>query len=395
MTIHPAMSNPFATAIQPKRLLDMAMRLINVPSPTRSAAAAADCLEDILSSEGFDVSRPVAGWPESPAVVTTFDSGKDGRKLQFNGHLDTVHLPFVPARVENGKLYGSGASDMKGGLAAAIEAVMMLRDTDLLPGGSILLTAHDLHESPWGDGSQVRGLIEEGWSGDGVLLPEYLAAPLPVAGRGQSIIDLTISREGEPVHEVLGGIDQPQVIAAGAELVCQFRELDQQLSKHTHPLAGRESCFIGEIHAGEIYNQAPTTCRLAGTRRWIPGTDVNDVQKQYEEILSKIEQSFGVQIKGDFRASGHAYEIDISNPLVTAVQAASRVVSGSELPIGAKPFADDGNKFVNLAGIPAITHGPAALGAHTTSEEVPLAELERVAMVYAATAIEFCGKRRS
>ena len=80
---------------------------------------------------------------------------------------------------------------------------------------------------------------------------------------------------------------------------------------------------------------------------------------------------------------------------MTAVQAASRIISGSELPIGAKPFADDGNKFVNLAGIPAITHGPAALGAHTTSEEVPLAELERVAMVYAATAVEFCDKRRS
>jgi len=65
-------------------------------------------------------------------------------------------------------------------------------------------------------------------------------------------------------------------------------------------------------------------------------------------------------------------------------------VTGSTLPLGAKPFVDDGNHFVARAGIPALTHGPAAIGAHTTQEHVPVAELVRVAKVYVLTALNFC-----
>ena len=61
-------------------------------------------------------------------------SGKPGRTLQFDGHLDTVHLPFIPPKVIDGQLTGSGASDMKAGLAAAVEALYVLRDTNSLQG---------------------------------------------------------------------------------------------------------------------------------------------------------------------------------------------------------------------------------------------------------------------
>ena len=119
---------------------------------------------------------------------------------------------------------------MKGGIAAAVEAMRMLRDTDLLPGGSVRLTAHDLHEMPWGDGSQLNGLIQSGYVGDGVLLPEYLSDCLPIAGRGLAILKIKIRCEGEPVHEVLGGIDQPNVIHAGADIVRRSEELEKSRS---------------------------------------------------------------------------------------------------------------------------------------------------------------------
>ena len=275
-------------AVQRDRLLETAVQLIEVPSPTRSGAAVADRLAELLKRDGFEVERPEAGWPEAPAVVARLETDRPGRTLQFNGHLDTVHLPFVPPKVENGILYGSGASDMKGGVAAMVEALRVLRDTPLgpplgggtppspplrkggmggLPAGGVLLTAHDLHESPWGDGSQVDALIDAGYVGDGVLLPEYLCDQLPVVGRGLAILQVQVTREGEPVHEVLGGIDQPSVITAGAEVVHRFAELDQRLAQLTHPLAGRESIFVGQVAAGEIFNQSPTEFRLAGTRR--------------------------------------------------------------------------------------------------------------------------------
>ena len=87
-------------AIDPQRLIDTAKALIAVPSPTLDAGTAADALASILAAEGFAVERPPADWPQAPAVVARFDSGQPGRVLQFDGHLDTVHLPFVPPKVE-------------------------------------------------------------------------------------------------------------------------------------------------------------------------------------------------------------------------------------------------------------------------------------------------------
>ncbi|MBC8351508.1 MAG: M20/M25/M40 family metallo-hydrolase [Planctomycetes bacterium] len=379
-----------AEAIQYDRLLDTAIRLVEVPSPTRSAANVLNRLDEILQAEEFSVERPPAGWPEAPAVVSRYESGQPGKTLQFNGHLDTVHLPFVPPRVENGLLYGSGCSDMKGGIAACVEAMRALRETGLLTAGAVLLTAHDLHETPWGDGTHVNGLIDEGYIGDAVLLPEYLADPLPIIGRGLSVLNVKITRAGDPVHEVLGGSEQPSVIGAAAEVVQRFAELDEELKQLSHPLAGRESLFVGQITAGEIYNQAPIECTLAGTRRWLPGTVMQDAEDQYRQILAEVAERWGVQIEGRFQVARDAYEIDTSQPFVAAFQSAHQMATGNTLSIGAKPFVDDGNEFVNRAGIPAITHGPDAKGAHTLHEEVAADELVRVALVYALTAVEFC-----
>ena len=377
-------------AIRADRLLDTAVQLIEIPSPTRSAGDVANRLAEILRHDGFEVQRPAAGWPDAPAVVTKLDTELAGRTIQFNGHLDTVHLPFVPPSVKAGKLYGSGASDMKGGIAAMVEAMRVLRDTRALPAGAVLLTAHDLHESPWGDGSHVDALISAGYLGDGVLLPEYLCDRLPEIGRGLAVLEVEITRDGEPVHEVLGGIDQPSVIAAGAEVIRRFGQLDRALTEHSHPLAGRESIFVGQVASGEIYNQAPTSFHLSGTRRWLPGTRIEEVQRQYRDMLTEVSQGFATAVTGRFQLVRDAFQIDRQDPLVAAFQAAHQAATGRSLPWGAKPFVDDGNAFVRQGGVPAITHGPDAKGAHTLHEEVPLDELARVALVYALTAIVYC-----
>ncbi|MFP6762752.1 MAG: M20/M25/M40 family metallo-hydrolase [Planctomycetaceae bacterium] len=381
-----------ADAVQVDRLMETAVSLIEIPSPTRSAADVANRLEQILCDDGFEVDRPACGWPSSPAVVMRLDSGKPGRTIQFNGHLDTVHLPFVPPRIEGGMLYGSGCSDMKGGIAAFVEATRVLRDTGLLVAGTVLLTAHDLHELPWGDGTQAQGLIDAGYVGDGVLLPEYLARFLPLAGRGMATLTVTVTRDGQPVHEVLGGFEQPNVIAAGSEITRRLIQRGAELTSHTHPIAGHAGCFVGEVHSGEIFNQSPVSFRLGGTRRWLPGDNSNAIRDEFFTLLREIAEQYGVQVDGEFMTAGEGFEIDPSSPLVSALQSAHTAVSGQPLPTGAKPFVDDGNRFVHRGGIPAVTHGPDAKGAHTVHEEVPISELERIARVYALTAIEFCNQ---
>lgn len=389
MTLDSQAADKIREAVNEQRLLDTAISLIEVPSPTRSAAAVSDRMAELLKTDGFDVERPEAGWPEAPAVASRYSSGKPGRTLQFNGHLDTVHLPFVPPAIEDGVLTGSGASDMKGGIAAAIEAVRALRDTGLLQQGEVLITAHDLHEIPWGDGSQVDGLIDAGFVGDAVLLPEYHSTNLPVVGRGLAVLGIDITREGIPMHEVMGGKEQPNVIAAAAELIMEFEKLDRQLAQKTHELAGQESIFVGQIKGGEIYNQSPTSLNLQGTRRWLSDSSVTDVEAEFRGILQAVGERRGVDIQAKFQLARDAFEIDREDAFVAAFQSAFSRVSGTELPIGAKPFVDDGNTFVRRAGIPAITHGPNATGAHTVDERVPVSELVRIAQTYALAALAF------
>src|SRR5262245_9095380 len=108
------------SAVKRERLLDTAMRLVEVPSPTGDAGAVSDRLAAILAADGFAVERVAADWPKAPAVVVRFDSGKPGHCLQFNGHLDVVHLPHVAPKVVGPNLTGSGSCDMKGGVACAV-----------------------------------------------------------------------------------------------------------------------------------------------------------------------------------------------------------------------------------------------------------------------------------
>lgn len=376
--------------ISEERLLDTAMQLIAIPSPTQSAKAVADRLASILKSDGFVVERPACGWPQAPAVVGRYDSGRPGPTLQFNGHLDTVHLPFVPPRIENGLLYGSGASDMKGGVAAMVEAARAVREAGALAAGSILITAHDLHEAPWGDGSQVDGLIESGFLGDAVLIPEYCCSVLPLAGRGLAILEFTFRRDGQPVHEVMGGLEQPSVIAAAADMAAVLIARGLELAQHAHPGAGKASCFVGQIHGGEIYNQSPIECKLSGTRRWLPGDPVAEVEREIRDLAARVAKKHGVSCELGYHFVRDAFELTGNEPIIEAFQTAYESVSGQRLQTGAKPFVDDVNTFVHRGHIPGITHGPNAKGAHTVNEEVPVAELVRVAEVYARTAVEFC-----
>jgi acetylornithine deacetylase/succinyl-diaminopimelate desuccinylase-like protein len=373
-------------SVDRRRLIAIAQRLIAAPSPTGQAGPAAAALAAVLTEEGFAVKRPAAGHPDAPAVVVRLEGPRPGRVLQFDGHLDTVHLPFKPPGMVGENLTGSGASDMKGGLAAAVEALLALRDARGLSAGAVLLVAHDLHEAPWGFGKQLDCLIAEGCVGDAVLIPEPLCDRLPVAGRGQACWSVTIRRAGPPVHEVMRPEGEPSVIAAGAELVTRLGRLADRLDS-SDPVAGRASVFVGQIHSGEIYNQCPQTCRLEGTRRWIPGTQRGEVEREFRALVADLATDSGTTIDLDYQLVRDAFFLDQGHPFVATFQDAYTAIAGRPLPVGPKPFVDDGNSFWALAGVPAITHGPRAGGQHTVDEWVSIDDLVRVAHLYALTAM--------
>jgi len=109
----------------------------------------------------MEVDRPGAGHPRSPAVGHSPEIVAAWKNSSIQRHLDTVHLPFVEPKVTGDLITGSGASDMKGGIAAAVRSPSSLTRHKYFAGRSVMLTAHDLHEAPWGFGQQLDQLIRD------------------------------------------------------------------------------------------------------------------------------------------------------------------------------------------------------------------------------------------
>jgi len=373
-----------------QRIIDTLTELVAIPSRTGEAGAVLDAIAQLLQRDGFTVERPIGGHPQAPAVAVRLDSGQPGKTLQFNGHVDVVHLPFVPPGVDGGNMTGSGSVDMKGGTVAAIEALRVLRESGALTGGSVLFTAHDLHEAPWGFGQQLNQMIKDGYVGDAVLIPEYLNHCIPTIGRGSATWKIQVRRNGPPVHEVMRPTDEPSVIDAGAELVARFRQLGQVLAARIDPQAGCETVFIGQIHSGEIFNQYPQECWLEGTRRWLPGRTPEEVETEFRGLVAQVAKKTGTTIEVQFQVIRDAFKLETGHPFVEKFQQALVAAGAEPLPLGSKMFVDDCNTFWSLAGIPSITHGPTGGGAHTIKEWVSIDDLVRVAHVYALTAVNYC-----
>jgi acetylornithine deacetylase/succinyl-diaminopimelate desuccinylase-like protein len=149
-----------------------------------------------------------------------------------------------------------------------------------------------------------------------------------------------------------------------------------------HPLVGSETYFLGEVHGGDFYNRFPTTCRLVGTRRWLPGNSLAAVEVEFRELLGRVVEETGCAIDLDLRLVRDAYEIDPEHPLSLALRRGYEEVTGRELPISGGKLVADAAFFHGDCGIPAVYHGPAGSGAHGDVESVPVAELVRATKVY-------------
>ena len=181
--------------------------------------------------------------------------------------------------------------------------------------------------------------------------------------------------------------DEPSVIAAGAELVARLGQLSERLAARIDPLIGSASVFVGQIHSGEIFNQYPRECWLEGTRRWLPNTPSAEVERAFCVLLAELARDTGTTVDLTYTFIRDAFRLEPSDPVVQAFQQAYTTISGQALPLGPKPFVDDGSSFYGLKNLPAITHGPRAGGQHTVKEWVDINDLVRVAHLYASTAV--------
>jgi acetylornithine deacetylase len=278
-------------------------------------------------------------------------------------------------------VYGRGSADMKGACAAAAEAVRVFAESPFK--GEVVIVAIGLHEAPDGRGEDLKHLLENGFRADMAVVCELSGHDVAVAHMGHATVEITVFRPGTPTHELQTAKGTPHPLHAAARVIEAISARNEELSAVEHPWVGAETYFVGEVHGGDFYNRFPTACRIVGTRRWAPSNTLDAVTTEYLDLLDGVAAETGCNIALELKLVRGAYEIDPEHPLVQALQASYRDVTGNELePVGIKLVAD-GALFA-AAGIPTVYHGPVGRGAHADVEFMAVDELVRAAEVYVA-----------
>lgn len=318
-----------------------------------------------------EVTEPAPGRPN---VVGRARGSGGGRTLLLNAHMDTVGVAGVErpfdAVVRDGRLYGRGAGDMKGPLAAIMLAGAECAGLGFR--GDVLVTAVADEEL----GSIGTEALVGSVTADAAIVAEPTDERVAVAHKG--FVGFEVEAQGRAAHGSRPdlGID---AIAAMGPVLTRITELDRRLRAGTgHPLLGTGSVHASLIEGGQEYSSYPARCHLTGERRTIPGESLDSIQTELEELIAGVEAAVSVSFwRPPFEASPQA---DVVQALLAATGAGE---------VGGVAFWADSALFA-AAGIPTVVYGPTTGDLHGEDEWVDLSSLERCRAAYVEAARRIC-----
>ena len=324
--------------------------------------------------------------PGRPNVVAVARGTGDGRSLMLNAHMDTVGVsgmtdPFTP-RLDGGRLYGRGAYDMKGSLAACMLAVAEAGRGRLR--GDVVLTAVSDEEFA----SVGTEAVAASLSADAAIVTEPTEMSVAVAHRG--FVHLEVETRGRAAHGSRPDLGIDAIAKMGRVLV-GVEELDGRLRANLdHAYLGSGSVHASLIEGGQEYSSYPARCVLQAERRTLPGETVEQVERELREIVERAgadDPAFAAEAR--VLASRNAFEVDEAEPVVQMTRRNAAAILGAEPQLIGVPFWADSALLAD-AGIPTVLFGPSGEGAHAEVEWVDVADLERCVEIYLAVAKELC-----
>jgi len=372
-----------AELLDAERIAGNTERLMALPSPSGQEAAVAEDFASLLSDVGMSVELD-REFPESPSVIARFDSSADGRVLQLAGHLDTVSAAHAPTRRKGDLLFGRGACDMKGGLAAIAEVARAVVSAGQDLPVRLLVTAYGQHEEPSpgrGLHQPLRSLLKRGIHGDSCIIPEGPHRVVPVSGKGSAIFEARFFRDGEVSHEILGTHPSEQNPLMACHSFVRKLEDASLTWLLDDPFVGGETFFIGQLGGGDLYNRVPLVGHVAGTRRYPKGRLFEDVVSELEALCAAAAAEIGVSGSIDVSRSGQPFQLDVDEPIVRALRAGHRMADGQDLPMGGIRYSADASHFIEVAHVPTVYHGTDQTSAHADEELVSVRDLSRCARV--------------
>ena len=344
-------------------------------------SAVAQRLAGILSGWGFAVSLDEVA-PGRPNVIARI--GPTGRSpLILNGHLDVVgtegmtHAPFEPARL-HGRLYGRGANDMKGGVAAMCVAAARAAARGALASEMIITAVCDEEYRSIG----TAALLARNLRATGAIVTEPTRLAICPAHKGFAWFDVVV--HGRAAHGSCPDVGVDAIAHAGLLLSAMVRYEHEVLRTRTHDLLGHASMHAATISGGTGWSTYPDRCHVQLERRTVPGESAADVHAELEALCAAIAQthaSFQAQIT--MHTAQPPNDVAVDAPVVREIARALEA-QGHAAPIDGLSCWTDA-ALLTAAGIPAVCFGPGDIArAHAAEEWVDEAEVQVAADVLEA-----------
>ena len=397
-------------------------RLVQLPSLPGEEQAAQQFYAEKLASLGCTVEilrSSIEELAEHPAfsddgisfadrlnVVGTWHgpAGDGGRSLILNGHMDVVPIgnpdlwKFPPwsGTVENGRLHGRGACDMKAGLTAAVFAVEALQNLGFAPAGSVILESVIGEES--GGVGTLTTLVRGVRAHAAVLMEPTRLRSCPVHA---GALSFRVWVTGRAIHASMkqfgiSAIEKFQQIFAAIQELDRTRHLnyDNALFEFPDNIA---PISIGTLTAGDWLSTVPETLVAEGRFGVFPGEALADARAALAHCLAQVARADPwlaehcptlEWFEGQFEPG----QTPLSEPIVAALSAAHAQVMGAEPRVQGVPYGSDLRLFTEHGKIPAVLYGPGDVAfAHTVEEHVELEEVFACAKVLALLIAEWCG----
>lgn len=395
-----------AARVDAEETVALLQDLVRIESPYFREEAAVEFVHEWLADRGLDpeyhrVREPdITGYEGRNVLARVEGDDPDAPTLLVNAHVDTVELVDaweadpLSGRVEDGRLYGQGAADMKAGLAAAMVAVDAVASSDVDLAGDLLLAVVVDEEGPYGLGTDQ--LLRDGITDDCDMAVVTEPGPILARGdvdnpalflgaRGRYLYDIEVA--GEAAHASTPTRGRNAVVDAG-RLAAALDDMDTG----DHPLLGAGSVCPLEIDGGGVTLSVPERCSLLVDRHVVPGETESAVLADARAVADGLDIDSAVTV--GLRDVPHEgarygpYVVDEDEPLVAGLQVATEAVTGEAPEIGYFRSVGDFNYLGHRASLPTVILGPDGGNIHKAGEYVDLADTVDVARILAAGAVE-------
>jgi acetylornithine deacetylase/succinyl-diaminopimelate desuccinylase-like protein len=343
-----------------------------------------DYLEQFFVSLGVRFERqPVQ--PLRDNIVAVFDPPGAARTFVFEAHQDTVptdNMTIDPfgARIENGRLYGRGACDIKGGLAAMLAAfARLVRDKPAGAARVVLACTVDEEFTFLG----VQRLAADDLSGGhkhpvGAVVAE--PTDLHIVNTHKGAVRWHLITHGQSCHSSRPELGVNAIYLMAEVLPHVARYAEQLRATRIDPVLGPATLSVGRIDGGTSVNTVPDRCQIEIDRRLVPG---EDGRAAVADLLAYLRG----RVPGHVRygcsepwLSSPALSPELSGDLTARLGRAIDAVRGSHRVLGV-PYGTDASKLA-LAGVPSVVFGPGDIArAHTCDEWVALDEVEQASEI--------------